>query len=158
MLANIVKLLFILAVVKTVKYGVTVEENYAIKRASTTYEKLTEKLGIQCPRVVVAQICLETNYLTSRIYKENNNLFGMKESSRNWDVGSNLGHAKYISPAHSLLDYRDWQKQMARGRVFKTDEEYIQFLGCLFKDKNGCVRYAEDKEYEKKLTNIITKL
>jgi len=128
------------------------------------------KLGIQFPEVVKAQIILETRWLTSKIYKKNHNLFGMKESGRNWDCGTQFGHANYHCPIYdnnpisqlpgevrSLCDYRDWQImrfEQARKRGMKipqTNEEYIYFLQHL----PGGGAYAEDPQYPNKLRYII---
>lgn len=46
-------------------------------------EKLIEeinKLNFKFPHIVLAQSILETGYYKSKIFKENNNLFGMKEA------------------------------------------------------------------------------
>jgi hypothetical protein len=117
-----------------------------------------EKIGIKFPNVVRAQIALETRWLSSIIYKENNNMFGMKESSRDWDCGSNRGHAKYPSCLYSLYDYRDWQKmrfEQAQRKGMKipiTEEEYIFFLQHL----PGGGAYAEDPLYPSKLRYIMS--
>lgn len=132
------------------------EERYVIKQIEHDYLTGMEDLGIQCPEVVVAQLCLETNYLSSRIYKENNNLFGMKKPYKRptFVVGVNRGHAVYESTAHSLADYVLFQKYVAskylerRGKEkFSSNEEYMDFLL-----KCG---YAEDKKYIEKLKKII---
>lgn len=138
------------------KQSSELEEKRVVRYLGDTYLDELSKLGVQCPEVVVAQMALETNYLSSRIYKKNHNLFGMKESSRNWDTGENLGHAMYPDDAHSLADYIAWQKARFGNRVFKSNEEYIYALGHLFKRQDGnWARYAEDKDYEKKLNYII---
>lgn len=114
------------------------------------FESIMEQLGINCPEVVMAQIVLETNYLTSKIFLDNHNLFGMKESSRDYDIGSQHGHALYPNTNASLLDYRAWQKIMG-GHKCKTNEEYLYFLDHL----PGGRRYAEDPLYTQKLKKII---
>ena len=121
-------------------------------------------IGIQFPDVVRAQIALETKWLTSKIYKRNGNMFGMKASSRDWDCGNQFGHANYNCPdskipaqVRSLCDYRDWQLMrfaQARKRGMKipqTNEEYIYFLQHL--PDGGA--YAEDPLYPNKLRYII---
>lgn len=140
-----------------------------------------EQIGIKFPNVVRAQIALETRWLSSKIYKENSNMFGMKESSRNWDCGTRSGHANYVCsedngivcPKHStdifylkltprlrsLYDYRDWQamrfEQAAKKgmKIPETEEEYIYFLQHL----PGGGSYAEDPLYAEKVRHI-TKL
>ena len=154
------------------------------KKVKTSINKLygndpLAEVGIQFPDVVRAQIYLETRKLTSPIYKKNGNMFGMKESSRKWDCGTQRGHANYNCPEdeglvctkhctnvsymklaprlRSLLDYRDWQLmrfEQARKRGMKvptTNEEYIYFLQHL----PGGGAYAEDPLYSNKLQHII---
>lgn len=123
------------------------------------------KLGIKFPDVVRAQIALETCWLTSDIYKDNGNMFGMKASSRNWDCGNQHGHANYNCtdskiPAQirSLCDYRDWQamrfeQASNKGiKIPKTNKEYIYFLQHL----PGGGAYAEDPAYPNKLRYIMS--
>lgn len=125
-------------------------ETTAVLNVVQLFEQRMEDIGINCPEVVMAQIVLETNYLTSKIYRENNNLFGMKESRRNHDIGSQHGHALYPDAVASLRDYRDWQKMMG-GDDIPTNEEYLYFLDHL----PGKRRYAEDPNYTTKLKHII---
>lgn len=145
---------------KTVQYNITEDEKLVIQSTGLNHLEWMEENGIQCPEVVVAQMCLETKYLTSRIYRENHNGFGMKVSVKDtFQIGEHLGHAKYECVPHSLLAYRDWQRRRFPNRKFKSNEEYIYALGHLFKNKDGSwARYAEDKDYEKKLFYIINLL
>lgn len=142
-----------------------------IKSTLITYygDDPLEKIGIKFPNVVRAQIALETRWLTSKIYRKNHNLFGMKASSRDWDCGNQFGHANYNcedpnrtypeipSRLRSLYDYRDWQRMRFAQAVKKgmkiptTEEEYIYFLQHL----PGGGAYAEDPLYPSKLRRII---
>lgn len=117
-----------------------------------------DSLGVVYPEVVLAQALHETNMFRSQICKENKNLFGMKQSSRDYDIGVNRGHAKYAHKQHkgkcnmvcylpSILDYRDWQRQMMPLDKIKTRDEYIYYLQHL---PNG-MAYAEDKKYPERL-------
>lgn len=127
------------------------EETQVVHNVISLFKQHMEKIGINRPNVVMAQIVLETNYLSSKIYKENHNLFGMKESVfRNHDIGSQYGHALYPNTNASLLDYRDWQRAMG-GHNIESDEEYLYFLDHL----PGNRRYATDPNYTDKLKNII---
>lgn len=136
-----------------------IEEAVIIKQVEGDYLERMEQLGIQCPEVVVAQICLETNYLTSAIYKENNNLFGMKKPYKRptYVIGVNRGHAVYATPAHSVADYLLFQQHVGRKYLerrgkekFNNNEEYLDFL-------LRC-GYAEDQKYINKLKKIIQTL
>lgn len=110
--------------------------------------EIMEEIGIRFPRIVFCQMVLETGSFSSSIYRFNHNPFGMKESSRNWDSGSQKGHAYYHSLHEAMMDYADWQKSWSRSRQAKTEKEYLAFLN----DLNGKgLRYAEDPLYTDKL-------
>jgi flagellum-specific peptidoglycan hydrolase FlgJ len=122
---------------------------------------LTEE-GVLFPGVALAQIMLETGVWSSKIYKENHNMFGMKASSRNFHIGSKHGHANYPHNPHSgsckiecylpsIKDYAAWQRQMIGNRKIETNEEYLHFLDNL----PGNRRYAEDPAYTRKLRKYL---
>ena len=98
--------------------------------------------------IVLAQIMLETGNLTSPIFKENNNLFGMKEARTrpSTSIGVNKNHAYYDSWQQSIIDYALWQSAFARNM---SDNQYIDYL-----QKS----YAEDTSYISKLKNQIKKI
>jgi flagellum-specific peptidoglycan hydrolase FlgJ len=114
---------------------------------------------IKHPHIVYAQAILETDRFTSRIFKENNNLFGMKyihdcncSITRNavretTALGSRYKHAYYSSWQSSVDDYLHWQRMFKRTPV-KTEDEYFELLG---------KRYAVDKRYVSVLKKLITK-
>lgn len=70
-----------------------------------------KKQGVKFPDVALAQSMLETGNFTSDIFKENNNLFGMKHPSVRSTVskGPNRGHASYNNWQDSVKDYKLWQ-------------------------------------------------
>jgi len=157
---NIILVLFIITGLKLLqkppdgeqlKTKIEVAEKKKIDRAI----EIMEEMGIRFPRIVFCQMVLETGSFSSAIYKFNHNPFGMKESSRNWDSGSQKGHAYYHSLHEAMMDYADWQKSWSRSRQAKTEEEYLAFLNNL----NGKgLRYAEDPLYTDKLLLIRKKL
>jgi len=107
--------------------------------------ELMRKLGIKFERVVFEQMLKETGNLSSTIYRENHNLFGMKFNKRGMAKGTKRGHALYGNTAESLLDYKLWQDRWSyRIKNCRTEEEYLQFLDNL--DGRG-LRYAEDPNY-----------
>lgn len=57
------------------------------------------KQGVSFPDVAMAQARLETGHFKSDVFKENNNLFGMKHPSvrETVSLGPNRGHAKYAT-------------------------------------------------------------
>lgn len=129
------------------------QEDVEIGRGNAKHLEIMAKLGIQCPRVVCCQMLLETADLTSKIYRENHNGFGMKYNKRGHAIGTLNGHANYETIYESILDYRDWQKRWFKDRVFTNDEEYMYALQHL----PGGYSYAEDPKYIDKLKSKYNK-
>lgn len=111
-----------------------------------------ESSGVLFPDVAIAQIILETGRLSSAVYRECNNLFGMKLSSRRIASTSCRGHAGYNHPYDSILDYRAWQTDRITYYRKKygpvdTEEDYLLLLKRM--------NYAEDPLYVPKLKRIL---
>ena len=107
-----------------------------------------KRLNIRFPHIVLAQAILETGYYESRIFNENNNLFGMKQARARatTSLGTELGHAYYDNWKQSVVDYAFYQA--AYLNKLRTEKKYLNYL-----ERN----YAESKNYDKKLINIIEK-
>ena len=129
------------------------ERLYIITKGKTdevgSWVELLRSEGIQFPNVVLAQMVHETNYCRSRIYKENNNLFGMRHNSRGISKGERNQHAYYDTKLESIKDYAAWQKVVLRLRPVTNETQYLSLLENLPLCKN--CRYAEDKQYIKKI-------
>lgn len=95
--------------------------------------------------IVISQAILETSWFQSNIFKENNNLFGMKRPRvrETTVVGVNRGHAVYDHWTHSVDDYKLWYDFMTRNREY---DNYYLFLIAM--------GYAEDRYYIPKLRII----
>ena len=131
-----------------------------LSKTNQTYEIITQvisfselnvykqlvKVGIAYPDVVLAQAKIETGNFTSKIFRENHNMFGMKLPYRRQTtaVGENRNHAKYTDWIQSVRDYKLWQDQMIHRAPTKS--AYLAYL-----KRN----YAEDKNYIKKIKQII---
>jgi flagellum-specific peptidoglycan hydrolase FlgJ len=131
-----------------------------LSKTNQTYEIITQvisfseqnvyrqliKIGIAYPDVVLAQAKIETGNFTSKIFRENHNMFGMKlpERRQTTAVGKNRNHAKYTDWIQSVRDYKLWQDQMIHKAP--TKRAYLAYL-----KRN----YAEDKNYIKKIKQII---
>jgi uncharacterized FlgJ-related protein len=104
------------------------------------------KIGIAYPDVALAQAKIETGNFTSKIFIENNNMFGMKlpERRRTTAIGEKHNHAEYTSWIQSLIDYKLWQDKMIHRAP--TKHAYLAYLS-----RN----YAEDKNYIRKIKRII---
>ena len=109
------------------------------------YKQLV-RIGVAYPDVVLAQAKIETGNFTSKIFRENNNMFGMKlpERRQTTAVGESRNHAKYTDWIQSIRDYKLWQDQMIHKAP--TKRAYLAYLR-----RN----YAEDKNYIKKIKQII---
>lgn len=97
------------------------------------------------PHIVYSQAILETGWFNSPIFRENNNLFGMKlpYTRPTLAVGVNRNHAVYLSWRQSLIDYKIYSSLYTWNL---TEEEYLTFLE---------TTYAEDPMYRKKIESII---
>ena len=114
-----------------------------------TEQKLKDyliELNVKYPNIVFAQAKLESGNFKSKIFEENNNLFGMKQPSirTTTATGEQYNHATYNSWRESVLDYALYSCKYTSS--IKSESEYIAYLGS---------RYAEDSNYIYKLKNIL---
>ena len=133
---------------------------------------LLEKYNVKFSDWVLAQTLLETGYYQSRIFRMNNNLFGMKVSSRGYHIpvesmihqrqcGDKV-HACYESIVRSVQDYAAWQEirmadyERKYGKI-KNGEQYLKFLDNIVIGNISGYRYAEDKNYTSKLRKLVRK-
>lgn len=105
-----------------------------------------QKLNFKFPHIVLAQSILETGHYKSKIFQENNNLFGMKEARirLNLAKGTQFGHAYYDNWKESLTDYALWYSTYAY--KCKTEKQLYKLL-----DR----QYAEADAYVSSLQHII---
>ena len=114
-----------------------------------TEEKLIAKikeLNFKFPHIVLAQAKLETGTYNSRIFKENNNLFGMKEARvrLNLTQGTQYGHAYYNDWEESVMDYALWYASYASD--CRSEKQLYRLL-----DR----QYAEADQYVSSLKHIV---
>jgi uncharacterized FlgJ-related protein len=119
------------------------------KKNEFTEEKLIialKRLNIKFPYIVYAQAELETGGFTSKIFRENNNLFGMKEarSRINTAIGTQHNHAYYETWMESVYDYAFYSSSYLR--KINSEADYFEYLS---------QSYAEDKNYISALKRII---
>ena len=103
-------------------------------RDSLTIENVLyeiERQGITHPEIVLKQVCLETGFLTSRVCREENNLFGFMDKN---------GYFCFKTWQESVAYYKNWQDRKYKGG------DYYNFLDNL--------PYAEDGTYTNKLKQI----
>jgi hypothetical protein len=99
---------------------------------------LLRSSNIKYPYIVLAQAKIESGNFTSRIFKQNNNLFGMKEPKirTTTALGTRFGHAYFSNWESSVYDYAMFQNY--RMRDVDSELEYYAKLA------DG---YAEDSTY-----------
>jgi flagellum-specific peptidoglycan hydrolase FlgJ len=128
------------------------------------YEELI-RLDVKFPDIVLAQTILESGNFSSKVAKQNNNLFGMRmpKVRQTTAIGQRYGYARYYNWKDSVKDYKLWQEallkkypNMTRGqyksyinRVYSTGKNYISKINLIIqKNKN---KYEEDSTYASNL-------
>ncbi len=108
-----------------------------------------KEMNLKFYDIVYAQAIIETGHFTSNIFRNGNNLFGMKVARQRptTAIGEYKGHAKYESWEESVMDYALFQASYMK--KCKTREEYLEYLG-----KN----YAGDPGYVSKIRAITNKI
>lgn len=107
-----------------------------------------DSLPFLYPDIVKAQIILETGNFSSRVFKENNNLFGMRmpASRLTTATGSKNKYAEYNTWQESIIDRLIYESKYLY--KYKNKGEYFAFLDRI---------YAEGEYYSKTLKTIIRK-
>jgi flagellum-specific peptidoglycan hydrolase FlgJ len=110
------------------------------------FVKELKRLNIKQPHIVMAQSIIETGHWNSKIFKENHNLFGMREASVriNTAVGTQNNHAYYNTWMESIYDYAFYQCRYLGG--LRTEAEYYAYLGA---------NYAEDPDYVNVVKGVV---
>lgn len=111
------------------------------------FEELIYMYHIKYPDIVIAQAYLESGYLTSNIYYNTNNPFGMKYPTQRptTSFGDYNGYAIYSSLRDAVADYAIWQNGLPKSALTDTSA-YFEYLGS---------NYASDTNYVSKLMWII---
>lgn len=138
---------------KNVLTGLSEEEKLIIIQEYNKFseDKLIEKLkelNVKFPHIVLAQSKLETGNFTSKIFKENSNLFGMREAKQRITTakGTENNHAYYHTWYESVLDYSFYQCKYLSN--LNTEEHYFQYLS---------QSYAENPKYISILKDMINR-
>jgi len=107
---------------------------------------LMNELNIKFPHIVLAQAKVESGNYTSKIFRENHNLFGMKEARVRIHTaqGTQFNHAYYNTWRESVYDYAFYQCRYLS--KINTEDEYLSYLG---------QSYAEATNYVSILKTII---
>lgn len=104
------------------------------------------QLRIEHAEILLGQAILETHHFKSKIFLENNNLFGMKMPKQRptLAIGINRGHAVFRNWKECIIDLAIWQSIYGRKM---SEDKYFEML-----EKVG---YAEDPNYKIKVKSKI---
>jgi uncharacterized FlgJ-related protein len=121
---------------------------------SFTEEKVKiylKELNIKYPEVALAQMKLESANGTSKVFKENNNLFGMKlpKFRPTTALGEKNNHSYYSHWRQSVVDYAIWQSFIMNPENVASEKNWIEYLNRM---------YAEDGSYGEKILLIRNKI
>ena len=116
-----------------------------------TEERFVNKmksLNIRQPHIAYAQAILESGGFTSKIFKENNNMFGMKQAQSriNLAKSTQYNHAYFESWEDCLLDFA-FHRATYLSKL-RTENDIYTYLGKY---------YAEDPGYINKLKTMVEK-
>ena len=117
---------------------------------------LLVSMNVRFPHIVIAQARIESGTYTSDIFKENNNMFGMKcaTSRATTHKGENRNHAMFSSWQECAIDYAFYQTTYMR--KCKTENQYLEALSATYAEAGssyGVSVRAEAKEVLKKYSN-----
>jgi hypothetical protein len=113
--------------------GLTEYEKLVIVKQADPFSKealaaMLKELNVKYPHIVMAQSIIETGRWRSKVFLENNNLFGMKEANLRVSTskGTQLNHAYYNHWRESVYDYAFYQCRYLGG--INSEAEYYQYL------------------------------
>jgi uncharacterized FlgJ-related protein len=109
---------------------------------------LLKSYHLKFPHIALAQSIQETGRFSSRIFRESNNLFGMKQAKTRptTALGTQYDHAYYQNWVKSVEDYILWVT--AYTNKINKEEDFYNLLQQV---------YAGDPEYVNRLKQIIQK-
>jgi flagellum-specific peptidoglycan hydrolase FlgJ len=154
------KIVFLLLLITTkslyapsswIEFNIIEHKISVIKKSEFSKERLIQYMeltGVENAGIVISQSILETGWFKSRIFKSNNNLFGMKHPRVRPSVsmGSQNGHALYSHWTDSVDDYLLWYQYVTRNGKPDCYKLFLKKIG-----------YAEDPLYVSKLESIQNK-
>ena len=107
---------------------------------NTLYNEIVEA-GIQFPKVVLAQALVESGYFKSKLFKYNNNLFGMRlpKSRKTTAIGKRRHYAVFKHWKSSVMDYKHFQDRIPL-KYKKSEKTYLNYLKRFYSMSGGYVK------------------
>lgn len=132
--------------------------NVQVEKNKFTEEKFVEelkRLNIKFPYIVMAQSIIETGHWGSKIFKENHNLFGMKQANIriNTASGTQHNHAYYETWMESVYDYAFYQCRYL-GNI-NSEAEYYAYLGSNYAEASDYVQVVKATVEKNKLKELF---
>ena len=117
-------------------------------------DKLIEmlvSLNVKFPHIVLAQAKLESGNYSSKIFRENHNLFGMKEARVriHTSKGTQFNHAYYSHWRESVYDYAFYQCRYLSS--LHTEDEYYTYLSKSYAEATNYVNILKSMVIKEKL-------
>jgi len=108
--------------------------------------KYMDSVGIKYPEIVWAQAILETGHFRSKIFRYNNNMFGMRLARlrKRTAIGKRFGYAIYSSWQESIIDYKYFQNRFI-GKI-RNKKDYFKYLNKY---------YSSSRSYSKLVKKIM---
>jgi len=99
--------------------------------------ELIKELNMKFPHIVYAQARIESGNFKSAVFRQNNNLFGMREARVrvNTAKGTNLNHAYYDNWKESVYDYAFYQCRYMSNA--DSEAEYYAALDASYAEAGG---------------------
>lgn len=113
--------------------------------SDSAFVEASKMIGLQNIDLLLKQAKLESNNFKSKLFKNGNNMFGMRKPAQRETFAKKeklMGYATFDSWIHSLLDYKLWYDINPK----RNSETYFEFL----KRRN----FAQDLNYIKKIKNV----
>jgi len=138
-------------IINHIKHNNTVDTVYmeTIPFSEEALIDLLRSSNIKYPYIVLAQAKIESGNYTSKVFRENNNLFGMKEPNvrTTTALGTKNSHAYYLDWVSSVYDYAMFQNNRMQG--IDSESEYYAKLA------DG---YAADSTYAAVIKKTVDSL
>lgn len=140
----VIGLLFLIPVWEMEKESIIKLEKKIEEKNEISHQNLYNSIvesGIKFPEIVFVQAIIESGNFESRLFKNHNNLFGMRfpRVRETTATGENKrGYARYKDWDDSVLDYYFWQNFFLRKKGASNRDEYLDLLDEV---------YAEDESY-----------
>ena len=133
------------------------EEDSCQKEVSITYKDLYQEIvnqGISYPEIVWAQAVLESGHFSSKVFKNNQNIFGMKhpKKRKTLSLGSMDSYAVYLSWRDCVKDYKIYQDEIIFRNKKLSRSSYFNYL-----DKKYCEAGSSYSKKVKKIAGTLSK-